>query len=48
VLPPGTKEVRLQWANDAATPQLSYARAVEDYKAEYRRRYEEFLRIGKP
>jgi hypothetical protein len=36
------------WVNDAATPQLSYARAVENYKAEYRRRYGEFLRNGKP
>jgi hypothetical protein len=47
-LPSGTTEVRLQWVKDTATPQLSYARAVEDYKAEYKRRYGEFLRTGKP
>jgi hypothetical protein len=27
-------------------PQLSYEGAVADYKSEYRRRYQEFLRTG--
>jgi hypothetical protein len=28
------------------TPPLSYGQAVDDYKAEYRRRYANFLRTG--
>jgi hypothetical protein len=40
VLPAGVKELRLHWTVKPNTPQLSYQRTVEDYKAEYARRYQ--------
>ena len=39
-VPPTAHEIRLHWTVKAGTPQLSYERAVEDYKAEYARRYQ--------
>jgi hypothetical protein len=45
-LSPQTRELKLQWTRLPKTPQLSYSRVVDDYKVEYKRRYEEFLRTG--
>jgi hypothetical protein len=42
-LPPGTQTVSLTWSRRADTPSLSYQQAVDDYKAEYLRRYNELL-----
>ena len=46
VLPADTRTVQFTWSRKGATPNLSYAQAVQDYKREYRRRYEEFLMKG--
>jgi hypothetical protein len=43
---PGAREVQIKGAVKPATPDWSYEQAVRDYKREYRRRYEEFLRTG--
>lgn len=42
-VPANTKEVSLHWARKADAPALSYQHAVDDYKAEYRKRYEQSL-----
>jgi hypothetical protein len=48
VLPVTAKEVELHWAwPGEGMPQLNFEKAVNDYKAEYKHRYEEFLRTGK-
>jgi hypothetical protein len=39
-IPSGTKELRLHWTVKASSPHLSYQRSVEEYKAEYARRYQ--------
>lgn len=36
---PGTKEVRIHWTHLPNTPELSFVHTVDDYKAEYARRY---------
>jgi len=36
---PSTKEIRIHWTHLPNSPQLSYKRTIEDYKAEYTRRY---------
>lgn len=46
VLSPTTREVKVRGQIKPGTPDLSFERAVENYKQEYRRRYEEFLRTG--
>ena len=46
VLPIDAKEVRLRWRRRSGTPIMSYEKAVDDYKMEYKRRYEEFLQTG--
>jgi hypothetical protein len=47
-LPITAQEVELRWAAPGeGMPQLNYEKSVADYKAEYRRRYEKFLRTGK-
>lgn len=46
-LPAGTRRVEIAWSKKPESPSLSYAKAVEEYKKEYRKRYEEFLRTGK-
>lgn len=38
-VPAGTKEVRVKWHRAANTPALSYQHAVQNYEAEYARRY---------
>jgi hypothetical protein len=47
VLPINAKEVLIEWEKKSDAPELSYDRAVNDYKAEYRRRYEEWVKTGK-
>ena len=48
VLPIVTKKVELRWlVADEAVPQLNYEKSVVDYKAEYKCRYEDFVRTGK-
>jgi hypothetical protein len=48
VLPATAQQVDLRWAwPGESMPQLSYEKTVADYKAEYKRRYEEFVRTGK-
>ncbi len=39
-VPADTKEIRLHWSLKTNTPHMSYERAVEEYKAEYARRYQ--------
>jgi hypothetical protein len=43
VVSPAAKEIRLSWSAKADAPHLSYAHAVDDYKAEYARRYNELM-----
>jgi hypothetical protein len=40
---PGAHEVRVHWNRKPGTPQLSFAAAVDAYKAEYARRYNELM-----
>ncbi|MCC7499143.1 MAG: hypothetical protein IT160_16280 [Bryobacterales bacterium] len=47
VITSATRAVTVKGSMRAAAPVLSYAKAVEDYKREYRQRYTEFLRTGK-
>jgi hypothetical protein len=46
ILSPTTREVKISGRIKPGTPEMSFNRTVEDYKKEYRRRYEEFLRTG--
>ncbi len=39
-VPASAKEIRLRWTVKANAPQMSYDRTVQDYKAEYARRYQ--------
>jgi hypothetical protein len=43
VVPPTAKEIRIHWTVKPGTRKLSYQRAVDDYKAEYARRYRELM-----
>ena len=45
-IPLDTKQVTLRWSHKSGAPQMSYQKAVDDYKAEYRRRYDEFVQAG--
>jgi hypothetical protein len=45
-LPAGTREVEITWAKKTNAPAMSFDKSVAGYKAEYRRRYEIFLRDG--
>ncbi len=45
-LPGEARHVTLRWQRRADAPPLSYLSAVESYKREYRKRYEEFVRTG--
>jgi hypothetical protein len=47
-IPISARRVRLNWARLKDAPDLSYARAVTEYKAEYRHRYEQWQRTGQP
>jgi hypothetical protein len=42
-LPPGAHIVRIAWTRRAAAPDLSYEHTVEAYKAEYLRRYNQYM-----
>jgi hypothetical protein len=46
VLGPETRELNVQGRIRPGTPETSYAQTVEQYKREYRRRYQEFVRTG--
>jgi hypothetical protein len=46
ILSANVRNVQIQWSRRAGVEPLGYARAVESYKAEYRRRYEHFLATG--
>jgi hypothetical protein len=39
-LPSDAREIHLHWTNKPNRPALSYDRTVEEYKAEYARRYQ--------
>jgi hypothetical protein len=45
-LPIGAREVEIAWAKKTNTPAMSFDATVAAYKAEYRRRYDLFLRDG--
>ena len=45
-VPVGAKLLRLEGSLSPDTPPYSYEQAVADYKAEYRRRWERFVRTG--
>ena len=45
-LPAGTQTVRLRWTRVAGSTAYSYEHAVDAYKAEYLRRYNEYLHGG--
>ena len=47
-VPTNAEKVRINWTALKDAPDLSYARAVTEYKAEYRRRYEQWQRTGQP
>ena len=47
LVPVNANEVHIEWQKRSDAPALSYDRAVKDYKAEYRRRYEQWLQTGK-
>jgi hypothetical protein len=46
VLPAGTQEVKVRGRIKPGMPEMSFERTAEDYRQEYRKRYEEFLRTG--
>ena len=46
-IPPTAREVHLHWSVLPNAPALSYEQAVAGYKAEYARRYAEFMHSGK-
>lgn len=45
-VPPGAAELVIHGHVAEGTPEFSYEQAVADYRAEYRRRWEQFLRTG--
>jgi hypothetical protein len=47
VLPGNAKEVQIAWQKKSDAPALSYENAVKEYKTEYRRRYEQWMKTGK-
>jgi hypothetical protein len=46
VLRPGTRKISITGKIKPGTAELSYLKTVQDYKIEYKRRYQEFLRTG--
>ena len=46
ILPAGTRELKVRGKITPEAPALSFEMAVKEYKAEYARRYAEFLRTG--
>jgi hypothetical protein len=47
VVTPSTREVKVVGRTKPGAPEMSFERAVSDYKQEYTKRYQEFLRTGK-
>ena len=47
MLSPGTRSVEFGWARKSTSPRLSYINAVQDYRKEYRKKFEEFQKNGK-
>jgi len=47
VLPATAHSIQIGWQRKADAPALNYENAVRDYKAEYRRRYEQWTQTGK-
>jgi hypothetical protein len=47
VLPASAKQVQIAWHEKSDAPAFSYDNTVKDYKAEYRRRYEQWIQTGK-
>lgn len=45
-LPTDARELRVRGAIRHGTPEISFDRTVDEYKREYRTRYQEFLRTG--
>ncbi|MCD6350866.1 MAG: discoidin domain-containing protein [Armatimonadetes bacterium] len=45
IVPPQARQVRIVW-HQTANPDMSYARAVEQFKDEYRRRFQDFVAHG--
>jgi len=45
-LPVDARRLQIRWSKKAQVPTLSYENAVREFKQEYRKRYEEFLRKG--
>lgn len=45
VFPPNVKKVKLKWTRRNVEP-LSFEKAVADYKAEYARRFDEYVKAG--
>ena len=45
-LPGSAREIRIEWNRAAGSSAMSYARTVESYKLEYRKRYKHLLRTG--
>jgi len=46
VVGPNTRQIKVAGRIRPGTPPMSFERTVEEYKAEYRKRYEQFLRSG--
>jgi hypothetical protein len=46
ILPSGTRELKVRAKLKPDTRPMNFERAVEQYKQEHRRRYDEFLRTG--
>ncbi len=46
VVPSGTRKVTVAGKVKPGTPEMSYLQAVQNYKSEYKRRYQEFLKTG--
>jgi len=47
-LPVDTRQIRITWTKRPDAPELNYSDAVNGYKAEYRRRYDEWQHTGQP
>jgi len=46
ILPTGARELKIRGRIKPDAPEMSFEKAVQEYKREYKRRYDEFLRTG--
>jgi len=46
LIPVGTRQVDIDWSYKKDIEKMSYDQTVKEYKSEYRRRYEKFIREG--